>query len=240
VLKTKKQKILAIFEDPKSSHFGLVNDTLAAATIVSIVAIVLETVPALEKYTFYFLLIEWLTVILFTTEYISRLWASKSRASYAFSFFGLVDLVAILPTLLGLGNLAFLKSARIIRIIRFLRLVRLAKLSRIDTKDAEETLGVFGFNVAIYAVILLFLMLIFGVILHIFGTGQYWSIPEAMLWTLVVFMGGLPFTVPEGTFGMTLVVLAKFCGMALFGLLIGVVGKIFNEFVLGKGKKKSG
>lgn len=84
---TTKKNVLAIFEDPHSSYFRIVNDILALATIVSILAIVLETVPSLYVYEAYFLAIEWATVILFTMEYSIRLWASKVRSKYAFSFF---------------------------------------------------------------------------------------------------------------------------------------------------------
>ncbi len=240
IMKINKQGILAIFENPQSKYFGFVNDLLAIATIVSILTIVLETVPSLFVYESYFLAIELITVLLFSAEYIFRLWANKNRSQYAFSFFGIIDLIAILPTLLGLGNLTFLKSARIVRIIRFLRLVRLSRLSKIKVNDAEETMGIFGFNIALYAFTLLLVTLIFGVILHVFDVadGRYWSIPAAMFWTFSVFLGGLPTPIPPGTLGTAIFIGAKFCGMALFGLLIGVVGKIFNGLILGKSHKE--
>lgn len=227
-----------MFEDPRARYFSTVNDILAGATIISIFAIILETVPSLYAYVSIFHAIEVITVILFATEYGLRLWASKSRLAYAGSFFGIVDLVAILPTLIGLGNLTFLKSARTVRIIRFLRLVRLSKLSRVQAKDAEETLGIFGFTIALYIVTLLFAMLIFGVALHMLDNadGRYWSVPAGMYWTFSVFLGGLPAPIPPGTLGTTIFVLAKFCGMALFGLLVGIVGKLFNDWILGKRK----
>jgi voltage-gated potassium channel len=235
-MKFSKKFVLAIFEDPRSQHFSFVNDLFAFATIVSIFAIVLETVPSLHAHTAVFRSIEWVTVALFTSEYVLRLWAAKSRKAYALSFFGIIDLVAILPTFMGIGDLTFLKSARVVRIIRFLRLVRLTRLSRIDVKDAEETLGIFGLNIALYAATLILVTLVFGVTLHAFDTadGRYWSIPAGMFWTFSVFLGGLPTPIPPGTFGTTIFILAKFCGMALFGLLVGVVGKIFNQLILGK------
>lgn len=235
-MKVTKKFILAVFEDPREKYFSYVNDILALATVVSIFAIILETVPALGEYRATFLLIEWVTVLLFSIEYVLRLWVSKNKKEYACSFFGIIDLVAILPTIVGLGNLTFLKSARVVRIIRFLRILRLSKLTRIKVKDAEETLGIFGFNILLYAAVLLFVMLIFGVILHIFSTGggNYWSIPAGMYWTFAVFLGGLPAPIPPGAFGTVIFILAKFCGMALFGLLIGVVGKLFNEWILGR------
>jgi hypothetical protein len=144
--------------------------------------------------------------------------------------------VAILPSFLGLGNLSFLKSARIVRIIRFLRLARLSKLSRVDMKDAEETMGIFGFNIALYTVTLVFVMLVLGVALHIISdnTSIYSSIPSGMFWAFSVFLGGLPAPVPAGSAGLWLFIITKFCGMALFGLLVGVVGKLFNQWILGK------
>lgn len=237
-MKFSKQSIYTTLENPHSKYFSIVNDVLAFATIVSIFAIVLETVPSLHKYSLWFLVIEWGTVGLFTLEYILRLWSTKNWRKYAYSFFGAIDLIAILPTFLGSVNLTFLKSARIVRIIRFLRLVRLTKLSRYGTKDIEETVGMFGLNILLYATVLLFVTLGFGVALHVFetGNGQNWSIPAGMFWTFSVFLGGLPAPIPPSTSGTVIFILAKFSGMALFGLLVGVVGKLFNEWILGKGK----
>ncbi|MFZ2253133.1 MAG: ion transporter [Minisyncoccia bacterium] len=235
-MKSTKQSVLAAFEDPRASYFSIVNDVLAFATIVSILTLVIETVPSFFKYHMVFSIIEWATVALFTAEYVLRIWATKKKRAYVLSFFGVTDLIAILPTFIGLGNLTFLKSARVVRIIRFLRLVRLSKLSHIKVKDAEETLGIFGFNIVLYAVTLIFTMLLFGVSLHILDTsdGRYWSIPAGMFWTFSVFLGGLPTPIPPGALGTTIFILAKFCGMALFGLLVGIVGKLFNQWILGK------
>jgi voltage-gated potassium channel len=232
----KKQVVARAFEHPSSPYFTVINDTLAAATVVSIIAIILETVPSLTHYHGLFLTIEWITVALFSLEYILRLWSSKRRRDYALSFFGIIDLVAILPTFIGITNLTFLKSARIIRIIRFLRLVRISKLSRVNVKDVEETIGIFGLNIALYAAALLLALLSFGVLLHLFDTtaGHYWSIPAGMYWAFAVFLGGLPAAIPPGTTGTLIFILAKFTGMALFGLLVGVVGKLFNQIILGK------
>lgn len=235
-MKLSKHDVLEVFENPRSKYFGVINDTLALATLLSVLAIVLETVQSLHAYAPLFLTIEWTTVILFSTEYLARLWATKKRGGYAFSFFGIIDLLAILPTFIGVANFTFLKSARVVRIIRFLRLVRLSKLSRVKTKDAEETLGIFWFNILLYASTLIFAMLLMGVALHVFVSNgeHYWSIPKGMFWTFSVFLGGLPAPIPSGTAGTVIFIIAKFLGMALFGLLIGVIGKIFNEWILGK------
>ena len=235
-MKLSKQTIRRMFDDPKVPYFSFINDLLSFATILSILTVVLETVPSLNHYEKVFLTVEWFAVILFSIEYISRLWSAKIRSSYAFSLFGIIDLVAILPTILGLGNLSFLKSARVVRIIRFLRIARISKISRTSLKDTEETMGVFGFNIALYAATLIFTILILGASMHIFinDNNTYWSIPAGMYWAFAVFLGGLPAPIPEGTAGTIIFILTKFLGMALFGLLIGVISKIFNQWILGK------
>lgn len=235
-MRLSKKAILSTLDNPDARYFTLVNDTLALATLVSIVAIVLETVPSLTPHHSTFLVIEWVAVLLFTAEYVARVYATPQKLGYVLSPFGIIDLVAILPTLLGLGNFSFLKSARVVRIIRFLRLVRIAKISHAKVENVEETLGVYGFNIALYALTLLLVILVLGVMLHAFVSTDdaYWSIPTAMYWAFSVFLGGLPAPIPEGSLGTTIFIITKFCGMALFGLLVGVVSKMFNQVILGQ------
>src|SRR6056297_480239 len=92
-----KQLVQKAFSSPQTKTFHVVQDFLALLTIVSIVALVLETVPALSGYSQTFLIIEWVAVSIFTIEYASRLYVSKPAYKYSLSFFGVVDLVSILP-----------------------------------------------------------------------------------------------------------------------------------------------
>ena len=94
--------------------------------LLSIVAFSLETVPSLSKqYHNWFLAIEMFTIGVFTIEYLVRLHLSKKRLSYIFSFFGIIDLVSVLPFYIGLGI-----DLRSLRALRFFRLFRLFKLTR--------------------------------------------------------------------------------------------------------------
>jgi len=237
-----KTAIFSAFENPKSPHYRLVNDTLALATIVSVIFIALETIPAWSEYKI-FRIIEWASVVLFSLEYVLRVWSDPNRWRYIFSFLGIVDLVAILPSLLGIGNLTFLKSVRIVRILRFLRLLRLAKLSRIGIGKKDKEANIFGLNITIYFVALISVLFIFGLVLHIANLEgeEYWSIPEGMLWALLEFLSVDNFRELSGTLGVVMKVLASFFGMVMFGLLVGVTGQLLNNFLLGKedSKKKT-
>lgn len=96
----------------------------------SVVVVMLDSVRALNlQYFETFRTLEWFFTIAFTTEYILRLYCSTNRMKYATSFFGMIDLLSILPTYLAI----FLSGAQymmIVRILRLLRLFRIFKLGR--------------------------------------------------------------------------------------------------------------
>tara|TARA_B100000745_G_scaffold292683_1_gene233814 strand:- start:3254 stop:3952 length:699 start_codon:yes stop_codon:yes gene_type:complete len=221
---------------PNNSLYFLTSDFLALATIVSIVAIVLETVPSVSGYERYFTIIEYTAVLVFTLEYAARLYVIKPKRKYVFSFFGLIDLLSILPSFVGIGNFTFLKSARAVRLIRLLRMIRLAKLAHSHRKDPEETLGVFALNVTIYITLLLVTLLAMGTLMYLAEeqVGTIMSIPAGMWWSFKVFMGGIPVDTPLTAFGAGLYVFARFVGYLLLGVLIGVIGNIFRAVLLSK------
>jgi voltage-gated potassium channel len=224
-----------VFVNQNSRKYRLVNDFLAFLTIVSIVSVVLETVPSLSPYSVIFLYTEWFAVFFFSLEYIFRTWASQPKWKYSISFFGIIDLVSILPTFLGLGNFTFLKSARALRIVRMLRMFRLAKLSRKENTRGE-TMGVLSLNVVIYFFTLLLALLFTGTLMFISGETQsaFESIPSGMWWSLKVFMAGIPVAEPVTVLGELFFVVTRFIGLLLLGLLIGVVGNVFKVMVLGE------
>lgn len=117
---------------PQHKYYRPINDVLALVTIISVLAFILETVPSLANWRVLFLSIEYITVGIFLTEYVIRLYYSSSRRRYATSFFGVIDLLSILPTFLGLGSFTFLKLARSARLLHALRL---AKLFRSEDKE---------------------------------------------------------------------------------------------------------
>jgi len=219
----------------KKSHV-LVNDFLALLTIISIVSLVLETVPSLEAYFPVFIFIEWFAVIVFSGEYLYRLRMSNPAWRYSVSFFGIVDLVSILPTILGLGNFTFLKSARALRIIRMLRMLRLAKVTR-SKVVSEESMGVMSLSILIYFATLVFALLITGTAMYLVEGSQsaFSSIPAGMWWSLKVFLSGISVAEPVTAVGEFFFVITRFIGLLLLGLLIGVVGNLFRTLVMGKG-----
>jgi len=222
------------FSRPDTTTFRVVNDILAFVTIVSIVAVVLETMASLQAYHQWFLVVEWTAVVIFITEYIGRIIITRPAWRYVVSFYGVVDLLAIAPSVLGLGNATYLKSARALRIIRLLRIVRLAKVSRqVSTEDLRNHPNPVILQTAIYGATLLCALLFTGAMMYALepNTAAFANIPYAMWWSFQVFLGGFTVVTPVTTVGAVGYVTTRFIGLLLLGLLIGVVGNIFRTLL---------
>jgi len=99
---------------------------IAGLVLYSVFCFSLETLPSLNQSTIFFLRISEVVIVsLFTIEYLIRVAFSKRRLKFIFSFYGLIDLIAILPF-----YLAFAVDLRSLRLVRLLSLIRILKLAR--------------------------------------------------------------------------------------------------------------
>jgi len=230
------------FHAPETRAFVLANDVLAALTLLSILGIVLETVQQLSWLSWLWVAIEYSTVFFFSLEYIGRVLSAPAARSYVFSFFGIIDLLAVLPTLLGLGNLTYLKTARTLRILRFLRMIRLAKIARFNkahTSDIEQNVAIHRLNLQIYFVALITIIVIFGSLIYIFEGQQtnFTNIPLGMLWATKVILGDVPHAEPTSALGQVVLITTRFAGLFLFGLLLSVMNATLQRLLLGSSQK---
>lgn len=225
-----------IFDNPETPYFGLINNFLAIVTLVAVTVVALETVPSLSRYTPIFLVFEYIAVFIFTCEYTARIYLAKNRIRYIFSFFGIIDLLAILPSLLGISNLTFLKAARAVRIIRLLRILRLAKFAKIKRrKNASQSL--YRINLEIYIVALTGTVLLLGALFYIFEHGgEAKDIPSGMYWALRVILGGISYPQPETMGGTITIILARFTSMLLLGMLMSLIGNMLRKLLIGSEK----
>ena len=138
-----RQYIGSLFERSSEHKVAArrLNTFLFLLIILSLVAITLESVTAIEaKWSPELLVFEFISVIFFSVEYVLRIWSAPDnrdlegktalgkRLNYIFSFTGLIDLIAILPTLLQ-----FIWVGADLRLLRVMRLARLLKLSHFTT-----------------------------------------------------------------------------------------------------------
>ena len=150
-LKEKLDELVNDIDFIKGKTFALIMQGLI---ILSLVAFSISTLPDLSDSSRKVLwIIEVITVIIFSVEYLIRVYVAPSKTSFIFSFFGLVDLLAILPFYVSTGlDLRSLRLFRLLRILRILKMVRYNKAMRTFHKAlfiAKEELILFTMLVLI-------------------------------------------------------------------------------------------
>jgi voltage-gated potassium channel len=146
-MKEKIKSIVEINDNPISRYFAFF---IQALILLSIVTFSIETIPNLKPQTKTLLfVIEVFSVSVFTLEYLLRIYVSDNKPKFIFSFFGLIDLLAILPFYLSFGiDLRSLRALRFLRLFRILKLVRYNKAMNHFTraiKSAKEEIFLFIF-----------------------------------------------------------------------------------------------
>lgn len=141
------KSIVEINDNKKSRVFAFFIQVLI---LVSIITFSIETIPNLKPETKTILqVIEWFSVIVFSLEYVLRIYVADSKPKFIFSFFGIIDLLAILPFYLSFGvDLRSLRALRFLRLFRILKLVRYNRAMNHFTsaiKSAKEEIFLFIF-----------------------------------------------------------------------------------------------
>lgn len=116
-----REQVRQAVDESDSEHGVVVNAAIAFLILFSATLFALQTYPLSESVRRVINIADQVILVLFTVEYVVRLWAAKDRLRFIFSLYGLIDLVAILPFLLGALDVRFL------RLIRWLRILRLAR-----------------------------------------------------------------------------------------------------------------
>ncbi|PKF60916.1 ion transporter [Psychromonas sp. psych-6C06] len=161
--------------------------TIHILILISLFSFSLETLPNLTDTQYLILhMVETVIVILFTCEYLLRLYISKNKTSYIFSFYGLIDLLAILPFYLTSG--VDLRTVRLFRLLRVLRIFKLLKYSKALQRFqrafilVKEEMLLFGF----VALITLYLAAV-GIYYfeHAAQPEQFQSVFHSLWWALI-------------------------------------------------------
>lgn len=212
-------------ETPAGRNFDL---ALIICIIASVLVVMLGSVaPIQARYGAVLNGLEWAFTILFTIEYIARLWAAPNTIAYAYSFFGVVDLLAILPTyfsamLPGAQILAVVRALRLLRVFRVLKLLkylRAADLLLNALKASRQKIAVFVFTVLI-------LVLIFGSCMYAVEGAQngFTSIPRSIYWAVVTLTTvGYGDISPQTTLGQALATIIMIMGYGIIAVPTGLV-----------------
>ncbi len=223
----RQQLWVVIFEadTPAGRAFDV---ALLIAILVSIVAVMLESVPSIgSAYGRGLRAFEWLITGLFTVEYVLRLGVARRPVRYARSFFGVVDLLAILPSYVSLV-LPGSQSLLTIRGLRLLRIIRIFKLARYlgPANMLITALRSSGRKVVIFFGTVLLLVLVLGSAMYLIEgeSSGFTSIPTSVYWAVVTLTTvGYGDLVPVTTVGKALAAAAMIMGYSIIAVPTGIV-----------------
>jgi len=199
------------------------------AILLSVATVMIESVNSISSvYGTELRQIEWFFTILFTIEYLARLYAIGKPLKYIFSFYGIIDFVSIIPTYFGLfisgtHSLSIIRSIRLLRVFRILKLAQFIKEANVlivAFKAARAKIIVFLFAV-------LSLTFILGTIMYLIETPEsgFTSIPRSIYWAIVTLTTvGYGDIAPQTVLGQTLASLIMIIGYAIIAVPTGIVG----------------
>ena len=202
---------------------------LLVVILVSVVVVMLDSVFEIhEQYGVPLAVAEWTITILFTLEYAARLACVVRPSKYALSFYGVVDLLAVVPTYLSVF-FAGPHSVLVIRAIRLVRIFRVFKLSRYLTEAQALWIAIRATRerIAVFLVVVLTLVLIIGSAMYLIEGGQddtqFTSIPRSVYWAIVTMTTvGYGDIAPVTVLGQTLAAGVMILGYSIIIVPIGV------------------
>lgn len=212
-------------------------DTLAGKTfdivliiciLASVAVVMLDSVEKLHN-SWHPLIraLEWLFTLLFTAEYLLRLFCVRKPLRYATSFFGIVDLLSIVPTYVSL----FFPSSRYLIVIRTLRTIRIWRIMKLAHHVRElntiiRALRASGRKITVFIVSLLCLVVILGSAMYMVESADsgFTSIPRGIYWAIVTLTTvGYGDISPKTGLGQFLAAVAMIMGYAIIAVPTGIV-----------------
>ena len=205
---------------------------LLVTILASVVVVVLSTMTTASQppYRGWFLALEWGLTALFTAEYILRLLVVRRPLRYAFSFFGIIDLLAILPAFIGLivpGGERLL----VVRTLRLLRIFRIFKLTRYLSEGMALRRAIYTsrHKIAVFLVTVLIVVLIASAIMHVVegnaGNDPFNSMPTAMYWSIITMTTvGYGDIIPITSIGKATTAALVLVGYSLIIVPTGILG----------------
>ncbi len=231
--KTKLKLYEIIFEaDTKSGR--LFDIVLLWIILASIVLVMLESMHSVNDYFGEYLkLAEWIVTIIFSIEYAFRIYVLRKPFAYIFSFYGIVDLLSVLPTYLSIF-LTGGSGLMVIRALRLLRVFRILKLSRY-TKEAGNILAALKesrHKVGVFLAAILTIVTILGTLMYMVEGEEngFTSIPEGIYWAIVTLTTvGYGDIAPHTDLGKFISSFVMILGYAIIAVPTGIVTVAFNK-----------
>jgi voltage-gated potassium channel len=216
-----------IFEadTPAGRRFDIL---LIFAIFMSIITVMLDSVAGIRaQYGGILYIIEWFFTILFSVEYLLRIMSLGNPARYARSFYGLVDLISVLPTYLSLlvPGSQYLMTFRVLRLLRIFRILKLAQYLN-ETEVLLKALRASSRKISVFLVAVMTMVLIFGSLLYLIegDEGGFTSIGISCYWAITTLTTvGYGDISPQSPLGRAVASIIMIMGYGVIAVPTGIV-----------------
>ena len=201
---------------------------LILVILTSVVVVMLESVESVAtRHRETLRLVEWIFTAVFTVEYVTRLVAARSARRYARSFFGIIDLLAILPSFLGLivtggQALAVVRIMRVLRVFRVLKLAQFIGSERVMLRALRQS----AYKIAVFLFTVMTIVVVIGAMMYVIEGAEhgFTSIPRSVYWAIVtVTTVGFGDITPATTAGQLLAAALMIAGYGIIAVPTGIV-----------------
>jgi len=207
---------------------------LILCILTSVLAVLLDSVASLhDRYGTIFYAVEWFFTVLFTVEYAIRLWCIQQPLKYAKSFYGVVDLLGILPTYLSLlvADSQYLLVIRILRVLRVFRVLRMVRYVG-EAELLTQALIASRRKITVFISTVFALVIIFGSLMYLIEGDEYGfsSIPRSIYWAVITLTTvGYGDLTPHTPLGQALATVVMIMGYGIIAVPTGIVTMELNE-----------
>lgn len=237
-MKSLRNKIYNIIFGTSTRPGKTFDIVLLLLIVLSVLAVLLESVERIrETNPIFFIKSEWVFTIIFTLEYLLRIASHPKPTRYIFSFFGIIDLMAILPTYLGLffDQSTFLLTFRALRLLRMFRVFKLARYLK------EASILIKALQASVYKIVVFFgtvlsLVLVLGTLFYLIEGEEngFTSIPQSIYWAIVTITTvGYGDIAPVTVLGKILASIAMLTGYSIIAVPTGIfsieLGKVVKD-----------
>jgi voltage-gated potassium channel len=213
----------------RDTRLGILFDqVLMFAIVFSLVVVILDSVESISKnYHPIFNGLEWFFTIAFSVEYLLRIYSSHERLKYIFSFFGIIDLLAVLPTYLALlfPDLHVLVDVRIFRLIRVFRVFKLTAYLT-EYQHLAAAMAASRKKILVFLSVVLVVVMVMGTLMYVVEGGEngFTSIPVGIYWAITTMTTvGFGDIAPKTDLGKLLASVMMLMGWGTLAVPTGIV-----------------
>lgn len=218
-------KIIFETDTPAGQRFDIF---LIYAILLSVIAVMLDSIEQVHNQFGYWLFrIEWIFTLLFSIEYLLRIYSSPKPFQYIFSFYGIVDLISIIPSYLAL----IIPEASywlVVRLLRVLRIFRVLKMARHLSEGHLLLRSIYQSRrkVLVFFTAVLVLSIIFGSLMFLVEGPErgFTSVPKSIYWTIVTITTvGYGDITPQTVFGQIIATMVMLTGYSIIAIPTGIL-----------------